>query len=537
MNLELQMLLFDETPLRRILAAYTPVCDKQYTVQVFRNHSFEMVEHTIGAYLDYADIGVRFDYSGYDDSFSFDGLNASADLILVWIDMTRYSGDVASNILHSCVKRLETYTIKPVLIVPFGMDIDLKGVNITVFNLSGIAEELGQQFTDLRAQSVSGTPLSSNAMMRISRELGLIYFPALLRPALKAVILDLDNTLYSGVLGEDGIEGIVLTDGHLSLQRKLKELSDKGLFLCIATKNDEDQVFNLFEKRKDFALQKEDFTIICASWDSKADSIEKIIHFLNINPDSILFVDDNIGELAAVHMAYPQIKLIHAYEDGERTQRVVAEFPGLFRFAHSAEDALRKFDVQANELRQQMKQTMDTFEYLRSLELGLLYSHDKMAQVARIVELANKTNQFIFSYKRYTQAEVKKMMRSPDYTVVTVSMTDKLSESGLISVCVGSRKDGYTEIEECFISCRALGRGIEHLIVLEAIRQISEIFCQPIRVAFCQGERNKPAQKFVQSYLKEYLMEPKVFDWKIDADMKNVCKVNIEKKLNGGYRQ
>lgn len=529
MNLDLQSLLFDENPPRRILTAYTPMCDKQYTVQVFRNHSFEMVEHTIGAYLDYAGIGVSFTYSGYDDSFSFNELDSVADLTLIWIDLTRYTSDAASYVLNDCVERLQEYTTKPVLVIPFGMDVVLRKTNIIIFSLGDIAKELGQRFTDLRVKDLSGTPLSSEAMMRISRELGLKYFPALLRPSLKAVIVDLDNTLYSGVLGEDGIEGIVLTDGHLALQRELKKISNNGLFLCVATKNDEDQVLRLFEERKDFALRKEDFTTICASWESKADSIEKIIHFLNINPDSILFIDDNIGELAAIHMTYSQIKLIHAYEDGERTRRVVAEFPGLFRFSQSTEDALRKFDVQANELRQQMKQTMDTSEYLRSLELSLKYSHDKMDQAARVSELANKTNQFIFSYKRYSETDVERMMESPDYVVVTVSMTDKLSDSGLIGVCVGNRKDEHTEIEECFISCRALGRGIDHVIVLEAIRQISELFRQPIHVAFLQGERNKPAQKFAQSYLKKYLMAPRAFDWKFDADMQDAVHIEIIK--------
>lgn len=528
MDIDLQHMLFDTELTRRMLASYVPACDKQYKVQVFRNHSFEMVGHTINAFLDYAGFGVDFSYSGYDDSFSFAELNQDTDLILIWIDVTRYASDVGRQILDSCVERLRCLNDKPVLIAPFGADMQSDRSDMVVFNLSTVAQQMGPAFTDLRAQEVSGTPLSSKAMLRISRILGLRYLPALLRPAIKAIVVDLDNTLYGGVLGEEGIDGLKVTFGHLALQRALKELAVNGLFLCVASKNDEDQVLQLFRERQDLALSKDDFTFICASWDSKVDSVHKIARHLNIGTDSILFIDDNIGELAAVQATFPEIKLIHAYEDASKTCRVLEEFPGLFRLTHSRTDVLRRSDVQANESRRQMKQSMPLNEYLRSLHLQLKYVHDDLSQAQRVAELANKTNQFIFSYRRYTQAAVEKMMNSSDYVVVTVSLSDKLSDSGMIGVCVGQRTSDHTVIEECFVSCRALGRGIDHIIILEAIRQIADKFRQPMQVRFCVGERNMPAQRFVREYLAEYLKTPKLFTWQIDTAMKDICTICID---------
>ncbi len=528
MPIELQHLLFDENPTRRMLANYNPKSSKVFDVQVFRNHSFELVEHTIGAYLDYADIGVNFSYSGYDDSFSFSELDQHADLILVWIDMTRYQPDTAMQFLYERVGQLRMYTSKPVLVIPFGMEAKFQISNVFLFNLKDIEKKLGSGFTDSRAKALSGTILSSRAMLLISRALGLKYLPALLRPALKAIVVDLDNTLYRGVLGEDGAEGLVMTEGHAALQRLLKQMASEGFFLCAASKNDVDEVFHMFQVRRDFVLQKDDFTYIYASWDEKARTIERIADALHIDPSSMLFIDDNIGELTAVHMAFPKIKLIRASEDGGATSKVLSEFPGLFKLNFSSEDALRKSDIQANQARQHMRQKMDQYEYIRSLGIQLTFAQDKPSQAARISELANKTNQFIFNYKRYTLADVENMMASKDYLVVAVSLTDRLSDSGLIGVCVGRKRRGYAEIEDCFISCRALGRGIEHVIVLEAIRQISERFSSQVYVCYRQGERNQPAHQFVQRYLNKFLAKPDEFDCQIDEKLRVLCKFNFE---------
>lgn len=528
MLVELQQLLFEQNLTRRTLCDYSPKCEKEYRVQVFRNHSFELVEHTIGVYLDYAGMGIDFNYSGYDDSFSFSELDQTADLILVWIDLTRYKPDAAVEFLGERINQLRTYTLSPILVIPFGIEVAFQNPGAVVFNLLDIERDLGSQFTDMRAKALSGTPLSGKAMLRISRILGLKYLPALLRPTLKAIVVDLDNTLYSGVLGEDGVEGLVLTPGHIELQGNLKRMVEEGMFLCAATKNDEDEVIRMFQKRHDFPLSKDDFTLICASWEEKAHSIERIAAFLNIDPSSMVFVDDNIGELTAVHMAFPAIKLILASEDGGMTSKVLSEFPGLFKLNLSLEDGLRKADIQANQMRQQMQQTMDRYEYIRSLNIRLTFSHDKLAQAARVAELANKTNQFIFNYKRYTQAEVERMMKSEDYLVVAVSMADRLSDSGLIGACVGRVREDRTEIEECFISCRALGRGIEGVIVLEAIRQISERFGKRILVLSQQGPRNQPAQQFIQDWLGKYCSQPENFDCQVDEKIFQACEVAIE---------
>lgn len=523
MSLELQKKIFEDKLTRRDLLSYETKMEKKHLVQVFRNHSFELVEHTIGVYLDYAGIGVAFEYSGYDDSFSFFELDSAADAVIIWIDTTRYEEGKAQKLLEERIEQLKLRYKKPILLIPFGESITIRSRGVVVFDLGNISAALGEQFVDERARNVAGTVVSGKALLSISRELGLRYLPAILCPTLKAVIVDLDNTLYLGILGEDGADGLTLTDGHRKLQEYLKQLAGQGFFLCIASKNERQDVDTMFAFRRDFPLNINDFSIVCASWVSKGEMIWEMAKYLNIDPSSMVFVDDNIGELKAVELAVPSIHLIHASGDGDKTRTVLEQYPGLLKLSSTVEDGKRKVDVQANAERYRLQRVMSKTDYIRSLYIDLVFCVNNTDQIQRVAELANKTNQFIFNYKRYTQQEVEMRMLSKQYKVVTISLKDKLSDSGLIGVCVGRNNKDYVEIEECFVSCRALGRGIDDVVVLGAVQEICNEFQQSkVKVLFQRGDRNTPAEMFVTDHLVSYVQKPQTFTFEIPRDLVSV---------------
>lgn len=526
MELELQDFLFGRIPSRRDLLRYKPLPGMEHRrVQVFRNHSFELAADTMQAYLDYAGMSVSFTYSDYDDSFSFLCLDQTSDLVLIWIDMTRYSSIDAEIFLKERIMQLKSQYHNPILVIPFGQEVSFSETGVVVWNLTPVQEELGDRYTDERAKELTGTLLSGNAILLISKWLGLQYLPSLLKPQLKAVITDLDNTLYSGVLGEDGADNLTLTTGHERLQKQLKLLAQSGIFLCAASKNNVEDVDALLAARRDFPLKKNDFTWVFASWEPKAQMISQILSKLNIGADSVLFIDDNIGELESVHARYPQIHRIHAKDNAIETYEALTWFPGLLRNNISAEDAIRKGDVRANQERQELAASMSQKEYIRSLKMHLTYVLNDRAHLMRISELANKTNQFIFNYKRYTPAEVEEILQDKNCQVVTISLSDRLSDSGLIGACFGRKCGDYVEIEECFISCRALGRGIDDAIILGSIQSIAETFGETkVKVQFQSGVRNEPARQFVLANLAAYLDQPQeflyqlpkgLFDWEI----------------------
>ena len=515
---ELQSFVLGKTPSRRQLLEYAPISRNAVKVCVYRNHSFELVEHTIGAFLDFAGLKADFVYSDYDDSLSFIDLPSDADLLILWLDLARYKIASVETFVNERIAALKTSFKKPVLLVPVGGAIKS---SVPTLDLSELQKELGDRFFDERLESATGTRLSSAALIRIAKELGLRYIPALTLSPLKGIVVDLDNTLYEGVLGEDGADGVRLTDGHKKLQSFLKEKAENGWFVCVASKNDERDVFDLFEKRKDFPLKRSDFTMICASWSEKSESVKKILKALNVGADSLLFVDDNAGEVSSMAAAYPQMKTLLASSDGEETYRMLSFYPGLMKFAIGSDDKIRKADVQSNALRNEMQAKLSKEDYIRSLEMKIVFSVDAVDSAPRIAELANKTNQFIFNYKRYKQDEVLSLMSGKDSVVVSAKLSDKLSDSGTVGVVAGKKiGDGSFDLEECFVSCRALGRGIDDILVLGMIQTaMKEVGADRLIVRFQKGERNLPAETFVEKYLKKFVNASKAFAFDRDDSL------------------
>ena len=521
-ELELQAFLFDKEPKRLDLLNFAPTIEPLYRVSVYRNHSFELIENTVRPYLEYAGLGVEFSYSSYDDSLSFLELDLSVDAVILWLDLSAYTMSDLTGFIEARVKHLREMFSGNVLFVPCGSDasFNLEDLHVIHYELSAIQERLGARFFDERMEAFSGTKLSNAASLEISRDLGLNYLPALLKPALKGIVVDLDNTLYQGVLGEDGTDGVVLSSGHRQLQTKLKQLSEQGFFLCIASKNDERDVISLFNERADFPLQVEDFVKIYANWQDKADSISAISESLNIASDSLLFIDDNVGELVSVLQTHPAINIVWAKEDALITNDIVCNYPGLLKLSAKKEDSLRKGDALANKKRLEMQRSLSHESYLKDLNMQLLFEVDNPAHIARVSELSNKTNQFIFSYRRYSPQEVERLMKSDESAVVTISLSDRLSESGIVGVVVLKNHTQSGLLEECFVSCRALGRGVDDAIVLGgvSVAMASLGIEQSLMVEFQKGERNSPAETFCKKYFNACLGSAGDFDYQIPVD-------------------
>lgn len=507
-QLELQEFLFEREPTRMDLLNYAASVETSYRVFICRNHSFELIENTIKPYLEYGGVGVEFLYSSYDDSLSFLELDPNVDMVILWLDLSNYKMPDLAGFIDERVKHLRSLFQGNILFVPCCNDAKVRVDNqhAEQYKLTSLEERLDDRFLDLRLEPFSGTKLSNAASLAIARDLGLNYLPALLQPNLKCIVVDLDNTLYQGVLGEDGVTGVVLTNGHYRLQARLKDLSEQGYFLSIASKNDARDVVQLFDERSDFALKLTDFVEVHANWNNKSDSIGLIAEALNISSNSMLFIDDNMGELVSVAQGHPDINLLWAKDDPLISHEILANYPGLLKFKSKREDSLRKQDTIANKRRSQIQNSMSREDYIRDLKMELVYDIDNSDYIDRVTELSNKTNQFIFSYQRYTQEQIKILMASDDSTVVAVSLTDRLSESGIVGVVVVKRAGQVGVLEECFVSCRALGRGIDQAIVLGAISAaLDSMGLAKLKVNFTNGGRNLPAETFSKEHLNSYI--------------------------------
>lgn len=516
LDLLLQKLVFDNLS-RTDLMNYVPKNEKILRIGIYRNHAFEFIEHTIAPFLDFAGFRAEFIYSDYDDSLSFVNLDTSADLMILWLDLFRYHNENIEAFLSERIGYLKGIYKKPILAAFVG-ESGVYHSSIPVMPVQEVANSMKQAFWDLRMEPFSGTRISMKGMLELSKQLGLIYIPALIDSGLKAVILDLDHTLYHGVLGEDGWDGIELTQGHKKLQSVLAHLQKEGIFLCVISKNDQSDVLEMFDKRKDFLLRETDFSKISCSWRPKYESVSEIAAYLNIGTDSFLFIDDNPGELAEMERNFPEIKKLLASDDASKTADMLLSYPGLKKFSHTYEDNIRNADLKSVQHRKEMKQKLDHDTYLKYLHMKLTFCLDHVADAERISNLSRKTNQFIFNYKRYSKAEVEELIMDDHVSVVSVSLSDCLSESGIIAACIGRKEKDQILIEECFISCRALGRGIEDIIVKQAIQLVTErLQDKQLKVLFQKGERNMPAEQYMSEHLGEYLNKTEKWNYQYDG--------------------
>jgi FkbH-like protein len=320
-------------------------------------------------------------------------------------------------------------------------------------------------------------------------------------PPIKCIVLDLDGTLYDGVLGEDGAAGVELTEGHRALQRWLAEMQDAGMLLALASRNEPEDVETLFAQRSDFPLQLEHFSSIEVSWGDKAGAIARVAQQLRIGADAIVFVDDNPGELAAVAGSSPVVT-VHARPDGLETVVALTHVAGMFRWHVSKEDRLRADDLRASAQRDVLHETAASpDDYLRSLQVRLEYHIGIGTHLRRVAELVKKTNQFNLSLRRMNEAEIAGRIEGHAANVIAIHLADRLSDSGIVGVVAGSWEEGNLRIEEVAVSCRALGRRIEDGMLTKAFLLMAEGRI-PERIAFDvrAGPRNEPARQWLAGY-------------------------------------
>lgn len=478
---------------------------------VFRNHTIEHFAEPLQQYAKFCGLEVQLDISDYDDSFSFSNDVTAYDAAVLWVDTAHFNLDDAqkSEWLHERIAALRSQSQKPIIVVPLGFSEAIKVETPGVFLLDPMVEcATVAPVLDRQREKVFGTALTISAGVCLMRALCFKLLAGLFTP-LKALIVDLDHTLYAGVLGEDGIQGVELTPQHKALQEHVKLLADAGILVGVASKNEYADVQALFEQRSDFPLAWDDFSIVKANWAPKSENITEIINFWRIGDDTVLFLDDNLGELVEVQQALPALHVLPAKSAAFSTNALKL-YPGLNRLVVTAEDVLRKADLTSSVERTELAKTaVSAAEYLKNIQVQLSFYADDKTQLHRCAEISQKTNQFNFLFGRLTEDALRHAMESGDSCVVTAGLRDRLSDSGLIFLMVAQKQANETlKVAELAMSCRALGRKVEGMIVEQALTLAAEklsLIKPTIEFDFKTAPRNKPAFEFLATYLDKTL--------------------------------
>jgi FkbH-like protein len=508
--------LFAKTPTRASLLELQPSWPLQkISVRVHRNLSCEFVTSVAAPYLAFAGFEVNWIYSGYDDSLAF-AESSDADVELVWLDYSRFqlSSSELIDWLMARLADLRSRTRSPILINTDIQETDfntrlleaadsLSGVYVC--NLSIISDEAGGPLFDERNQKVAGLPYSNLASILMARQLGSRWLPGVLSNQIKAVVVDLDQTLYEGVLGEDGLEGLRVSEAHLELQRTLLNYRDKGVFLAICSKNEPEDVWAMFSNRSDMLLRPEHLSAHSISWNSKSEGLQKIANDLRIGVDSLLFVDDNAGELASIASQLEGMRFLHAGADPNVTARALRDFPGLHKWRDGRDDELRIADLAATAQRVAASSEGFSGEYLKSLQATVRFRVSLKSDAHRLQELSGKTNQFNLKLSRFQASDVAEYISSSECRAIGVELADRLSDSGLIAAVFTRVVDNDCYVDEVCVSCRALGRGLEDLLVLGAVRAgFADGFVpSDLCVRYAAGPRNGPALQWLRKLTGE----------------------------------
>lgn len=289
----------------------------------------------------------------------------------------------------------------------------------------------------------------------------------------KSIACDLDNTLWGGVIGDDGVQGIQLGEespsgrAFTALQRYLKLVSQTGVLLNVNSKNEAEIAKSGFS-RPESVLHEEDFICFTANWQPKDENLAQMASQLNLLPESFVFLDDNPAEREIVRRRFPQTAVPELTEP-EHYVRTLAR-SGYFEVASlSADDKKRSEMYRENAQRAQAQAAFSDYsDYLRSLEMKAVIAPFDTAHAARITQLMNKTNQFNLTTRRYTDAEVSACMSDGNTLTLYASLADRFGDNGIVTALIGRVQDGILTIEEWVMSCRVFKRDLE-LAVFDAL--------------------------------------------------------------------
>jgi FkbH-like protein len=322
----------------------------------------------------------------------------------------------------------------------------------------------------------------------------------------KCVVLDLDNTLWGGVIGDDGLKGIALGEfdegeAFVAFQKFIRELKRRGIILAVVSKNEHSNAILPFREHPHMVLKEEDISVFVANWDNKADNIRLVQKTLNIGFDSLVFLDDNPFERNIVREFLPQVVVPELPEDPSLYLQALAEL-NLFETASFSEADRQRADQYREEAQRSLVKTHYTNinDYLTSLGMEIKLERFNEFNLPRIAQLIQRSNQFNLMTRRYGEAACEAMMRDPAAAPLTLTLSDKFGDYGLISVVILKRVEDILEIDEYLMSCRVLQRGVENFAMNNIFAYAARTGAKKVVGHYIPSPKNDMVKDFFKNF-------------------------------------
>lgn len=377
-----------------------------------------------------------------------------------------------------------------------------------LFDVSTLSEIIGtQNWFDFKYWALAKVPFSPNFIPIYLEFLSRI-LRAIKGLSKKCLVLDLDNTIWGGVIGDDGLDGIKLGQGDsiseafLEFQKIITKLKESGVILAVCSKNNEDIARLPFKKHKDMIIKEKDISAFYANWDDKALNIQKIAKDLNIGLDSIVFFDDNPVEREFIRRNLPEVSVPELPNEDPALYSQTLLHAGYFETVLlSLEDKNRSGLYENNSKRLELKNKIESIDdYLKELDMTIEIDNFNNSSLTRVTQLINKTNQFNLTTKRYTFQQIKDLSINKNFLTIQARVTDRFGDNGIIAILIVELKNNSFNIDTWLMSCRVLSRKIEHVLFDELITYAKKKKIKTIEGAYIKTEKNLLVKDHYQKF-------------------------------------
>jgi FkbH-like protein len=358
------------------------------------------------------------------------------------------------------------------------------------------------RFFDWRQWHLGRAPYAREALRELAFE-DLKFVRARLGKNKKCIVLDCDNVLWGGVVGEDGLSGLRLGETHPGsaygeLQQELVSLSARGVLIALCSKNNPEDVWQVFREHPGMVLKERHIAAARINWNDKASSLRALARDLNLGLESMVFVDDSDFEVNLVRRELPEVEVIHLPPERPSEYRLILASSGLFdTLAVSQEDRRRGAMYQAEAERKRLEHTATDLEgYLRSLEMVAELDLADPAAIPRIAQQTQRTNQFNLTTRRYGEAEIAHLAAHDASDVVYLRLRDRFGDSGIVAACILRYREGDAVVDTFLVSCRALSRGVEAVLLVEVLRRARRKGCARVVGEFYATPKNAQVGDF-----------------------------------------
>ncbi len=378
--------------------------------------------------------------------------------------------------------------------------------NVFVVDLDSVASDFGKSRTVNWNTYYRGSIPFSEEFTPIVADEYMRYFRALKGLTKKCIVLDLDNTLWGGIIGEDGIEGIKLgptSPGleYVEFQRALLSLYNRGVILAVNSKNNFDDAIKVLREHPHQILKEEHFAALRINWQNKVANIAELAKEINIGLDSIVFIDDNPAEREQIRQIYPEVMVVDLPKNPHLYRATLEKIDVFDVLSLTKEDMARGEMYVGKRKREELEQSSTSIEdFLRTLELKVQVKLTDDFDTPRVVQLLGKTNQFNLTTRRYTDAETKSLRDAEESAVYSMAVQDKFGDEGVVGVAIVRKEKMSWMVDSFLMSCRVIGRSVETAFLAKIIADAKTAGAKRVIGEYIQTKKNAPAADFYEHH-------------------------------------